>query len=102
MPALTTPICDFGWNAPDFELLGTDGIKHSLNSVHGENGTLVMFICNHCPYVKSIIHRIVEDCKVLQENGVGIIAVMSNDVNDPKYGHEDSFCLLYTSPSPRD
>ena len=91
MPALTTPICDFGWNAPDFELLGTDGINHSLTSVHGENGTLVMFICNHCPYVKSVIHRIVEDCKILQANGVGIIAVMSNDVNDPKYGHEDSF-----------
>ena len=91
MPALTTPICDFGWNAPDFELLGTDGINHSLNSVHGENGTLVMFICNHCPYVKSVIHRIVEDCMILHENGIGIIAVMSNDVNDPKYGHEDSF-----------
>jgi hypothetical protein len=50
-----------------------------------------MFICNHCPYVKSVIHRIVEDCKILQDNGIGIIAVMSNDVNDPKYGHEDSF-----------
>ena len=91
MPALTTPICDFGWKAPDFELIGTDNIKHSLTSVHGKNGTLVMFICNHCPYVKSVIHRIVEDCKVLQENSIGIIAVMSNDVNDPKYGHEDSF-----------
>ena len=91
MPALTTPICDFGWNAPDFELLGTDGKNHSFASVRGENGTLVMFICNHCPYVKSVIHRIVEDCKILQSKGVGIIAVMSNDVNDPKYGHEDSF-----------
>ncbi len=50
-----------------------------------------MFICNHCPYVKSVIGRIVEDCKILQENGLGIIAIMSNDVNDPKYGHEDSF-----------
>ena len=91
MPALTTPICDFGWKAPDFELIGTDGTNHSLTSIHGKNGTLVMFICNHCPYVKSVIHRIVEDCKFLQENGIGIIAVMSNDVNDPKYGHEDSF-----------
>ena len=91
MPSLTTPICDFGWKAPDFELIGTDGINHSLASVHGKNGTLVMFICNHCPYVKSVIHRIVEDCKILQENDIGIIAVMSNDVNDPKYGHEDSF-----------
>ena len=91
MPALTTPICDFGWKAPNFELIGTDGTNHSLTSIHGKNGTLVMFICNHCPYVKSVIHRIVEDCKVLQENGIGIIAVMSNDVNDLKYGHEDSF-----------
>ena len=65
MPALTTPICDFGWNAPDFELIGTDNINHSLTSVHGKNGTLVMFICNHCPYVKSVIHRIVEDLSLI-------------------------------------
>ena len=91
MPALTTPICDFGWKAPEFKLMGTDNELHSLTDVSGINGTLVMFICNHCPYVKSVIHRIVEDCKILQENGIGVIAVMSNDVNDPKYGHEDSF-----------
>ena len=91
MPALTTPICNFGWKAPDFELIGTDNIHHSFSKISGKNGTIVMFICNHCPYVKSVIHRIVEDCKILQENGIGIIAVMSNDVNDPKYGHEDSF-----------
>ena len=91
MPALTTPICNFGWKAIDFELLGIDEINHSFSEIKGQNGSLVMFICNHCPYVKSVIHRIVEDCKVLQDNGIGIIAVMSNDVNDPKYGHEDSF-----------
>jgi|TARA_B110000967_G_C18456896_1_gene350667 thiol-disulfide isomerase/thioredoxin len=91
MPALTTPICDFGWKAPSFDLQGTDGINHNFPNISGKNGSLVMFICNHCPYVKSVIHRIVEDCKILQENGIGVIAVMSNDVNDPKYGHEDSF-----------
>ena len=91
MVALTTPICDFGWIAPEFDLLGVDNKKYSLKSIVGENGTLIMFICNHCPYVKSVIHRIVEDCKILQDKGIGIIAIMSNDVNDPKYGHEDSF-----------
>ena len=91
MPALTTPICNFGWKAPNFELLGINGKQYEYEDISGENGTLVMFICNHCPYVKSVIHRIVEDCKILQENGIGIIAIMSNDVNDPKYGHEDSF-----------
>ena len=91
MPALTTPICDFGWKAPNFELLGIDGKNYSFSNIKGTNGSLVMFICNHCPYVKSVIHRIVEDCKILQDNGIGVIAVMSNDVNDPKYGAEDSF-----------
>ena len=91
MVALETPICNFGWMAPDFSLKGIDEKNYSFSDVKGENGTLVMFICNHCPYVKSVIGRIVEDCKILQENGIGIIAIMSNDVNDPKYGHEDSF-----------
>ena len=91
MVALETPICNFGWMAPDFSLKGIDEKNYSFSDVKGENGTLVMFICNHCPYVKSVIGRIVEDCKILQENAIGIIAIMSNDVNDPKYGHEDSF-----------
>tara|TARA_B100001093_G_scaffold445016_1_gene448418 strand:+ start:242 stop:802 length:561 start_codon:yes stop_codon:yes gene_type:complete len=91
MVALTTPICEFGWNAPDFTLPGIDGKSYSLSDVKGINGTLVMFICNHCPYVKSIIHRIVEDIIILDNKGIGTIAIMSNDVNDPKYGHEDSF-----------
>ena len=91
MVALETPICNFGWMAPDFSLKGIDEKNYSFSDVKGKNGTLVMFICNHCPYVKSVIGRIVEDCKILQENGIGIIAIMSNDVNDHKYGHEDSF-----------
>ena len=91
MVALETPICNFGWKAPDFSLKGIDEKTYNFADIKGENGTLVMFICNHCPYVKSVIGRIVEDCQILQEQGVGIIAIMSNDVNDPKYGHEDSF-----------
>ena len=57
--AAITPICDFGWQAVDFELEGTDGKTYTLEDVRGPNGTLVMFICNHCPYVKSVIARIV-------------------------------------------
>ena len=91
MVALETPICDFGWNAPDFNLLGTDGKSYQFSDIKGTKGTLVMFICNHCPYVKSVIGRIVEDCNLIKDKGIGIIAIMSNDVNDPKYGAEDSF-----------
>ena len=55
MVALETPICDFGWNAPDFNLPGIDGKNYQFEDIKGSNGTLVMFICNHCPYVKSVI-----------------------------------------------
>ena len=91
MTELATPACNFDEKAHDFSLKGTDGKTWTLQDCAGPKGLLLMFICNHCPYVKSVIRRIVEDCKILQANGVGIIAVMSNDVNDPKYGHEDSF-----------
>ena len=91
MVALETPICDFGWKAPEFNLIGIDNKYYSFQDIKGPNGTLVMFICNHCPYVKSVIHRIVEDITILKEKGIGVIAIMSNDVNDPKYGEEDSF-----------
>ena len=91
MVALETPVCDFGWKAPEFNLIGIDNKFYSFQDIRGPKGTLVMFICNHCPYVKSVIHRIVEDVTLLKEKGIGIIAIMSNDVNDPKYGAEDSF-----------
>ena len=91
MVALETQICDFGWKAPEFNLIGIDNKYYSFQDIKGTNGTLVMFICNHCPYVKSVIHRIVEDVTTLKEKGIGVIAIMSNDVNDPKYGEEDSF-----------
>ncbi len=82
MVSTTTPICDFGWKAVDFDLPGTDGRRHSLASARGPNGLLVMFICNHCPYVKAVIQRIIRDTKELAGLGIGSIAVMSNDPTD--------------------
>ena len=72
MVALETPICNFGWNAPDFDLLGTDGRNYQFDDIKGSKGTLVMFICNHCPYVKSVIGRIVEDCNLIKDKGIGL------------------------------
>jgi len=84
----TTPVCDFGWKAVDFDLPGVDGKRHSLATARGPNGLLVMFICNHCPYVKAVIDRIIRDCDELKGHGVGSIAIMSND---PAEYAEDSF-----------
>jgi peroxiredoxin len=64
----------------DFSLKGTDGLTYTLADVKGENGTLVMFICNHCPYVKAVIDRLNEDCRALQDAGIGCVAIMPNDV----------------------
>jgi peroxiredoxin len=77
--AATGGICDFGWKAPDFALTGTDGKTWRLADVRGQNGTLVAFICNHCPYVKAVIGRLVDDARALAQLGVGTIAIMPND-----------------------
>ena len=87
--ALTkTPICDFGKKAENFELNSTDNKIISLNDIKGENGALIMFICNHCPYVKAVVDDIVEDCKKLESNGIKSVAICSNDI---KNYPEDSF-----------
>ena len=87
--ALTkTPICDFGKKADNFELKSIDNKIISLNDAKGENGTLIMFICNHCPYVLAVINNVVEDCKELKNEGIKSIAIMSND---PSRYEEDSF-----------
>ena len=82
MVSTTTPICNFGWPAPVFDLPGVDGRRHTHESARGPNGLLVMFICNHCPYVKAVIDRIVRDTRELAEAGIGSIAIMSNDPTD--------------------
>jgi peroxiredoxin len=79
MSLTKTGICDFGWKARDFALKGVDGKTYSLADVRGEKGTLVVFICNHCPYVKATISRIVTEANALRALGIGIIAIMPND-----------------------
>ncbi len=87
--ALTkTPICDFGKRAEDFKLKSINNKSVSLEEIKGKNGTLIMFICNHCPYVKAIIKDLVEDCKNLKIQGINSVAIMSNDT---KNYPEDSF-----------
>jgi peroxiredoxin len=87
--ALTqTGICDFGWKARDFSLKGVDGKTYSLADVRGRAGTLVVFICNHCPYVRAVIGRLVEEAKALDAIGIGTIAIMPNDTRSYP---EDSF-----------
>ena len=81
-------ICAFGWKAREFALKGIDGKAYSLSDVRGAKGTLVIFICNHCPYVKSSIGRIVQEAGALSEFGVGTIAIMPNDTATYR---EDSF-----------
>jgi len=85
---IQTPICDFGQKAHDFQLKSTDNKIISLNDIKGENGTLIMFICNHCPYVKAVTKDIVEDCKKLKNLGVNSVAICANDAENYP---EDSF-----------
>ena len=76
---LDTPICDFGWKGPEFTLKDPDGVTHTMTDHLGDKGLLVMFICNHCPYVKAVAHRLASDAKLLMDEGIGVLAVMSND-----------------------
>ena len=83
-----SPICDFDLPAIEFELKGVDGKLYNLNSLRGPNGLLVMFICNHCPYVNSVINQIIADTKELAGLGVNSVGIMSNNSNEYE---EDSF-----------
>lgn len=89
--AVDTPVCEFGWQAPGFVLPGIDGRNWSLEQVRGPRATLVMFICNHCPYVQAVVERLVRDVGDLAPLGVGVAAVMSNDVETYP---EDSFANM--------
>ena len=88
MVSTETPLCDFGAPAPDFALPGVDGRIWTRDQCKGPRGLLVMFICNHCPYVKAIRDRLVRDARELAALGIGCVAISSNDVNDYP---EDSF-----------
>jgi len=98
---LDTPVCDFGWNAPDFMLEDPNGASFTMSKNLGEKGLIIAFICNHCPYVKAIGGRLAEDAKTLMDEGIGFVGVMSNDYN---YVPEDSpenmknFADLYDFP----
>lgn len=86
--AALAQVCDFGWKAPEFRLPATDGNSYSLADIRGPKGTLIVFICNHCPYVKAIVPRLVRDASDLQAAGIGVAAICSNDA---KTYPEDSF-----------
>lgn len=86
--AANPPLCNFGWKAPAFTLAGVDGKTHALADLAGPRGTLIAFICNHCPYVKSIIGRLVRDAADIKALGVATIAICSNDASQYP---EDSF-----------
>ena len=88
MTLTKTPICDFGKKADFFELKSIENKLINLNNIKGKNGTLIMFICNHCPYVKAVIDDIVDDCKNLEKEEIKSVAIMSND---QKNYPEDSF-----------
>jgi len=99
-----TPICQFGTKAISFSLKGVDEKTYNLEEIKGKNGTLVIFICNHCPYVKGVVDRLVKDITDLQKKEIGCIAIMSNDVenypedsfeNMKKFSKENNFTFPY-------
>ena len=101
---IQTPICDFGQKAIPFELKSTDNKILSLNDIKGENGTLIMFICNHCPYVKAITKELVQDCNELKKIGINSVGICSNDPigypddsfeNMIKFSDENNFNFPY-------
>ena len=103
MTLTVTPVCNFGEKAKNFKLISTENVIKSLEEIKGTNGTLVMFICNHCPYVKAIIKDIVEDVKSLEILGINAVAIMSNDVKnypDDSFENMIKFSKLYNFSFP--
>lgn len=97
MAAIADPIRR-GMDAPDFSLPGVDGRTHALRALAGPNGTLVMFICNHCPYVKAVVDRIVRDAQALQALGIGVAAISANDATaypEDSFEHMQSFARAH-------
>jgi peroxiredoxin len=99
----TAPACDFGRRASDFALPATDGKTHRLGDISGPKGTLIMFICNHCPYVTGAIERIVRDAGALMQHGIGVAAICSNDARThPQDGFDQmvEFAKAHRFPFP--
>ena len=89
--AVETPVCDFGWPAPAFSLPGIDGKAYTLDDIKGPRGTLIAFICNHCPYVTAVVDRLLRDARELLPLGITTVAISSNDAT--RYP-EDSFANM--------
>jgi len=103
MVAKETPLCDFGTPAPDFKLLGVDGRRWTLTDCRGEKATLVMFLCNHCPYVQASIQRVVTVCNELASLGMKAVAIMPNDVEnypDDSFENMQRFAQAHQFPFP--
>lgn len=92
--ATRPPVCDFGWQAPDFTLPATDGRDYALRDIAGPNGTLIMFICNHCPYVLAVLDRIIRDARDLQALGIGVAAICANDAQSHSADSFDNMVKL--------
>ena len=92
MSPQASPETALGTTAPDFELAGVDGTRHTLASVRGPRGLLVMFICNHCPYVQALRDRLVDDMRELQNAGIGVVAISANDA--ARYPEDSPAMLL--------
>lgn len=100
---LSTPEKDNAFKAVDFMLIGTDGKTYSLRKCRGPKGLLVMFICNHCPYVQAVVDRLVDDCNVLKKAGIGCVAIMSNDTKThpaDSFDNMQVFARKYRFPFP--
>lgn len=103
MVSLQTPLCDFGWKAPDFDLPGVDGKRYHLQELCGPQGLLVMFICNHCPYVKAVRSRIVRDATELAQHGIHCVAINANDATqypEDDFAHMQSIAKEWALPFP--
>ena len=99
----TPPLCDFGWKAPAFTLPGVDGALHALKDLRGSKGTVIVFICNHCPYVKAVVGRLVREAAELRALGIATIAISSNDAaRYPEDGFEEmkAFSARHGFPFP--
>jgi peroxiredoxin len=101
--AVSSSICEFGWRAPDFALPGVDGKTYRLEDVRGPKGTVIIFMCNHCPYVIAVIERLVRDAIELQEMGIGVAAICSNDAGtypDDSFENMKLFAERHRLPFP--